>query len=70
VFCRYKILAISSGIDDFGIIRWEMLACSVVFRIILFLCVIKSIQAIGKVRVMSVLYLLCLTVSRINEHKS
>ncbi|XP_033760058.1 creatine transporter-like [Pecten maximus] len=48
-FWNYKILEISSGIDDIGRLNWKYLLYKVACQVIIWLALIKSIQSIGKI---------------------
>ncbi|CAC5408977.1 Sodium- and chloride-dependent neutral and basic amino acid transporter B(0+),Sodium- and chloride-dependent taurine transporter,Sodium-dependent noradrenaline transporter,Sodium-dependent proline transporter,Sodium-and chloride-dependent glycine transporter 1,Creatine transporter,Sodium- and chloride-dependent GABA transporter 3,Sodium- and chloride-dependent betaine transporter,Sodium- and chloride-dependent GABA transporter 2,Sodium-dependent dopamine transporter,Sodium- and chloride-dependent GABA tran len=48
-FWRYNVLQITSGIEDMGKIRLELLLCLFIFWFIVFLCLCKGIKVSGKI---------------------
>lgn len=48
-FWQRHVLELSSGIDELGGIRWELLGCLALAWIVVFLCLIKGIKSSGKV---------------------
>ncbi|KAK3105170.1 hypothetical protein FSP39_018821 [Pinctada imbricata] len=48
-FWEYKVLELSDGIDDVGVVRWELLLCLFFAWLAVFLCLIKGIKTSGKV---------------------
>ncbi|ELU16913.1 hypothetical protein CAPTEDRAFT_153408 [Capitella teleta] len=48
-FWSHHVLKITSGIDDVGGIRWELLGCLALAWFVVFLCLIKGIKSSGKV---------------------
>ena len=48
-FIRNNVLELSSGIDDLGAIRWQLLLCLFVAWVIIFLCICKGTKSTGKV---------------------
>jgi len=48
-FWRYKVLHISSGIDEMGEMRWDLAICLVCAWILIFFCLCKGIKTSGKV---------------------
>jgi len=49
VYFSYKILDISSGIDDIGHLNWKYLLYLLACHVIIWLSLVKSVQSIGKV---------------------
>ena len=49
VCARYGNLDISSGVGDFGGIRWPLLACLFVCWIAVFLCLSRGVKSSGRV---------------------
>ncbi|XP_067653183.1 sodium- and chloride-dependent glycine transporter 1-like [Haliotis asinina] len=47
-FWQYKALGISSGLDQLGVVRWELLLCLLVSWILIFGCIIKGVKSVGK----------------------
>ncbi|KAJ4442270.1 hypothetical protein ANN_12136 [Periplaneta americana] len=49
--CCYsrKILEISSGIEEPGVIVWELLLCDMASWLIVFLCIMNGVKSVGKV---------------------
>ena len=50
LFFRYKVLDISDGLHDLGIIKWDILVCFIVMWIVVYLCIIRGVKTSGKVR--------------------
>ncbi|XP_067944675.1 sodium- and chloride-dependent taurine transporter-like [Watersipora subatra] len=48
-FWQRKVLAISSGIDEPGIIKWDLALCLLVAWIVVFACISKGVKSSGKV---------------------
>ncbi|XP_071086555.1 sodium- and chloride-dependent glycine transporter 1-like [Haliotis cracherodii] len=48
-FWQYKVLGISSGIDDVGTVQLHLLICWFLTCLFLFLCIMKGIRSLGKV---------------------
>lgn len=48
-FYNYKVLQITTGIEDFGKFRWELAACLIVAWILVYFSIWKSIKSSGKV---------------------
>jgi len=48
---RHQVLQLSSGIEDLGGIRWELLGFLAAAWLFVFLCLIRGIKSSGKVRV-------------------
>ncbi|KAM3184522.1 hypothetical protein ACTXT7_008224 [Hymenolepis weldensis] len=46
---RRRVLGISSGIDEVGMVRWELALCLLLAWIVVFLCIFRGIRASGKV---------------------
>ncbi|VDL32490.1 unnamed protein product [Hymenolepis diminuta] len=44
-----RVLGISSGIDEVGVVRWELALCLLLAWIVVFLCIFRGIRASGKV---------------------
>ena len=43
------MLNLSSGIDDMGEIRWQLVLCFLLAWILVFLCICKGVKSVGKV---------------------
>ncbi|ESO93868.1 hypothetical protein LOTGIDRAFT_209410 [Lottia gigantea] len=48
-FWEYKTLAISDGIDDVGVIKWDLALCLLFAWIVVYACICKGIKSSGKV---------------------
>ncbi|XP_067945396.1 sodium- and chloride-dependent taurine transporter-like [Watersipora subatra] len=48
-FWQRRVLAISSGIDEPGIIKWDLALCLLVAWIVVFACIFKGVKSSGKV---------------------
>ncbi len=48
-YFRYKVLELSSGIDNPEAIRWELLGCLAAAWFLVFLCICKGVKSSGKV---------------------
>ncbi|XP_069698614.1 sodium- and chloride-dependent glycine transporter 1 isoform X2 [Periplaneta americana] len=48
-FFHRKILEISSGIEEPGVIVWELLLCDMASWLIVFLCIMNGVKSVGKV---------------------
>lgn len=48
-FRRKRVLDISSGIDDVGGVRWELLGCLVLSWVLTYFCIWKGVRQTGKV---------------------
>ena len=48
---RNKVLAISDGIENMGIVKWDLCLCLLFAWIVVYLCICKGIKSSGKVRV-------------------
>ncbi|XP_063226082.1 sodium- and chloride-dependent GABA transporter ine [Bacillus rossius redtenbacheri] len=48
-FYERKVLHISDGIDNFGVIRWELAACLIVAWVLVYFSMWKSVKSSGKV---------------------
>ncbi|XP_029653870.1 sodium- and chloride-dependent glycine transporter 1 [Octopus sinensis] len=48
-FWQLKVLEITDGIEDLGIIRWELLLCLLLAWVVVFLCLCKGIKSSGRV---------------------
>lgn len=46
---RRRVLKISSGIEDVGSLRWELVLCLVLSWVICYFCIWKGIKSTGKV---------------------
>ena len=46
---RNQLLKMSSGIHEFGSIRWELLACLTVAWVLVYFCIWKGLKSTGKV---------------------
>lgn len=46
---RFRVLGLSSGIEEVGTIKWDMALCLVLAWIVVFLCIMKGIKTSGKV---------------------
>lgn len=49
IFFRYKVLQMSSTINDIGKMRWELVACGVLLWIAVYFCIWKGVKSAGKV---------------------
>ena len=49
IFCRNRVLQMSSGIDEVGGLRWELMACLALAWVLVYFCVWKGIKSSGKV---------------------
>ncbi|XP_033761078.1 sodium- and chloride-dependent glycine transporter 2-like isoform X1 [Pecten maximus] len=61
-FWNYKILDISSGIDDIGELNWKYLLYILACHVIVWLSLIKSIQSIGKMMYITTITPVVLTI--------
>ena len=54
---RNEVLQITEGIEDLGVVRWELLICLAVAWTVIFLCLCKGVKSSGRVsrRLMSFL---------------
>ncbi|XP_077579503.1 sodium- and chloride-dependent GABA transporter 2-like [Stigmatopora nigra] len=48
-FWERRVLKLSSGIEDIGSIRWELLGCLVAMWVICYFCIWKGVKSTGKV---------------------
>ncbi|PAA64594.1 hypothetical protein BOX15_Mlig031699g3 [Macrostomum lignano] len=48
-FWKYRVLNITSGIEDLGGIRWELFAALLVAWVLVFLCLVRGVKSSGKV---------------------
>ncbi|XP_067650906.1 sodium- and chloride-dependent glycine transporter 1-like [Haliotis asinina] len=48
-FWQYKVLGISSGLDQLGSIKWELALCLFASYLVIFGCIVKGVVTIGKV---------------------
>lgn len=48
-FWERKVLGLSSGIDDMGIVRWDLALCLLLAWVIVYVCICKGIRTSGKV---------------------
>ncbi|XP_076070507.1 sodium- and chloride-dependent glycine transporter 2-like isoform X2 [Mytilus galloprovincialis] len=55
-FWSYNVLQITSGIEDMGNIRLELLLCLFIFWFIVFLCLCKGIKVSGKIVYMTAIF--------------
>lgn len=46
---RRKVLRLSSGIDEPGIVKWDLLLCLLLAWIVVYFCIWKGIRSSGKV---------------------
>ncbi|XP_048251436.1 sodium- and chloride-dependent glycine transporter 1-like [Haliotis rufescens] len=46
---RYKVLSISSGLDQLGSVKWELVLCLLVSWLLIFGCIFKGVRSVGKV---------------------
>ena len=46
---RYRVLRISSGLDQQGALRWDLALCLLLAWVICYLCVCKGVKSSGKV---------------------
>lgn len=49
IFSRKRVLEVSSGIDDIGNIRWELLGCLVLAWALCYVCICRGVKQTGKV---------------------
>lgn len=47
---RNKVLSITSGLDEPGHIKWEMLLCLIAVWLLVYFCVWKGVKSTGKVK--------------------
>jgi solute carrier family 6 GABA transporter-like protein 6/8/11/12/13 len=47
--CSNRLLQMTPGIDNFGTMRWELLACLAVAWVLVYFCLWKGIKSSGKV---------------------
>lgn len=47
---RHRMLDQTSGIEEMGTIRWELLLILILAWIIIYLCIFKGVKSTGKVR--------------------
>lgn len=48
-FWERYVLNITSGIDDLGVIRWDLTLCLLASWVVVFLCLMKGVKSTGKV---------------------
>ncbi|XP_069113236.1 sodium- and chloride-dependent betaine transporter-like isoform X2 [Argopecten irradians] len=48
-FWRYKVLNMSSGIDDWGSLQWPLVLVLLLSTAMCFLCIVKGVRSVGKV---------------------
>ncbi|XP_048251435.1 sodium- and chloride-dependent GABA transporter 3-like [Haliotis rufescens] len=48
-FWQYKVLGISSGLEQLGSIRWELVLCLFASWLLIFGCIVKGVRSVGKV---------------------
>lgn len=53
LYFRYKVLDMSKGIEEMGSLNLNILICLLVSWVVLFLCLMKGIKSVGKVRILS-----------------
>lgn len=46
---RRNVLSISSGIEDIGIVKWDLALCLLAVWVICFFCIWKGVKSTGKV---------------------
>ena len=46
---RRRVLHISSGFEEIGSIRWDLLGCLALAWVLTFLCIWKGVKTTGKV---------------------
>lgn len=49
IFCRNHVLEISGGMDEMGMVRWQLFLCLMGAWTIVFLCLSKGVKSFGKV---------------------
>lgn len=59
LFDRNVMLNISSGIEDMGIMRWQLVLSLVAAWLIVFLCLSKGVQSSGKVSTHNIFTFTC-----------
>lgn len=47
---RNKVLNISDGLDEPGVINWELMLCLMAVWVMVYFCVWKGVKSTGKVR--------------------
>ncbi|KAG8547489.1 hypothetical protein GDO81_028224 [Engystomops pustulosus] len=48
-FWEYKVLSLSKGIDDVGVVKWDLALCLLLTWVICFFCIWKGVRSTGKV---------------------
>lgn len=48
-FNRHHVLKLSSGIEELGEVRWQLLICLALSWLFVFLCLFKGVKILGKV---------------------
>jgi len=48
-FSNY-VLEMSSGMEEMGAVNWKLALCLLIAWLIIFVCLIRGIQSLGKVR--------------------
>ncbi|XP_041417657.1 sodium- and chloride-dependent taurine transporter isoform X2 [Xenopus laevis] len=46
---RHKVLSLSKGIDDVGVLKWDLALCLLLTWVICFFCIWKGVRSTGKV---------------------
>lgn len=46
---RYRMLEQTSGVDEPGTIRWELILILILAWVIIYLCIFKGVKSTGKV---------------------
>ncbi|KAL3181601.1 hypothetical protein MRX96_036717 [Rhipicephalus microplus] len=62
-FTRHGMLKVTSGIDDFGGIRWELLVCYIFTWFFIFVCTAQGVAAVGRISAVMALLPVCLMVA-------
>ncbi|KAM4722471.1 sodium- and chloride-dependent taurine transporter [Rhinophrynus dorsalis] len=48
-FWEHKVLSLSKGIDDVGVVKWDLALCLLLTWVICFFCIWKGVRSTGKV---------------------
>ena len=49
LYHSYEVLQISSGMEELGSIRWQLVICLAIAWLAVFLCLFKGVHSLGKV---------------------
>lgn len=47
---RYKMLEQTSGVEDTGVLRWDLFLILILAWILIYFCIFKGVKSTGKVR--------------------